>query len=133
MPGPDPRGPVVASASSTWRSGPERRWIPILLLGAGVLACVLAVADVGSGPGGDLRLAATAAFLLVGPGWAITGFLRHAPAALTWILAVATSTAFGAGIGLGMLQLGIWHPEAALFLTVALSTPPLCRHAVVAQ
>jgi len=130
----DPRGSAVAAASGTdWRAGPERRWVPLLLLGAGPLACVLAAMGVTSGPGGDLRMVATTAFLLVGPGWAVVGFLRRAPASMTWILAVATSAAFGAVIGLGMVQLRIWQPEAALLLVVALCSPVLLRHAVVAQ
>ena len=130
----DPRGSAAAAASGTdWWAGSERRWVPLLLLGAGPLACVLAAMGVTSGPGGDLRMVATVAFLLVGPGWAVVGFLRRAPASMTWILAVATSAAFGAVIGLGMVQLRIWQPEAALLLVVALCSPVLLRHAVVAQ
>jgi hypothetical protein len=78
-------------------------------------------------------MVATVAFLLVGPGWAVAGFLRRAPASMIWILAVATSAAFGAVIGLGMVQLRIWQPEAALLLVVTLCSPVLLRHAVVAQ
>lgn len=130
----DPQGSVVAATSGTdWRARPERRWVPLLLLGAGQLAFVLAAMGVTSGPVGNLRMVATAAFLLVGPGWAVVGFLHRAPASITWILAVAASAAFGAVIGLGMALLRIWQPELALFLMVALCSPVLIRHAVVAQ
>ena len=119
--------------AETWTSGGRvrtgRREVPIGLLILGALACLFALIN----DGGAVRVAITIAFLLVGPGWAIVGFMRRASDALTWLLAIALSTAIGILVGQAMLETSFWHPAVALVVVYLLSAPALVRHAVVAQ
>lgn len=110
-----------------------RRVVAVVLIAAAVLACVLAAVGVTGGVAHSVRLVVTPVFLLLGPGWAAAGFLRRAPAAHVWLLAVGTGTAVTLLIGQVMVMTGWWAPVGALYLTAAVSVPFLLRHAVVAQ
>lgn len=100
---------------------------------AGVSACALSLLQVTAGPLAGVRLPLTLAFLLLGPGWAAAGFLRRAPAAHVWLLAVGVGVGTTLLIGHIMVVTGVWAPAGALYLTAAASMPFLLRHAVVAQ
>jgi hypothetical protein len=128
------------TAPSSGPSSPEltrarlaRRAIAVLLVVAGLSACMLSLLQVTAGPLAQVRLPLTLAFLLLGPGWAAAGFLRRAPAAHVWLLAVGVGVATTLLIGQIMVMTGVWAPAGALYLTTAASVPFLLRHAVVAQ
>lgn len=123
----------VQSAAELTRARTARRYVAIVLVAAGVTACVLNVADVGGGGLGEFRLLTTIGFLLLGPGWAAAGFLRRAPAAHVWLLTLGVGTAVTLIGGQLMVSLGLWYPSVALFVVTLLSVPFLLRHAVVAQ
>ena len=125
--------PPAASSAELTRARVARRVVAILLVVAGVAACALSVTNVTGGSLGELRLVVTFAFLLLGPGWAAAGFLRRAPAAHVWLLAIGVGVATTLLIGQLMVMTGVWQPVGALYLTVVLSVPFLLRHAVVAQ
>jgi hypothetical protein len=110
-----------------------RRAVAVVLVVAGVSACTLSLLQVTTGPLAQVRLPLTLAFLLLGPGWAAAGFLRRAPAAHVWLLAVGVGVATTLLIGQVMVMTGVWAPAGALYLTTAASVPFLLRHAVVAQ
>ena len=131
-PGDRAPGPAGTTGELT-RARLARRVVAIVLIAAAVAACALAAADARGGFAGSLRLVVTPAFLLLGPGWAAAGFLRRAPAAHVWLLAVGTGTAVTLLIGQLMVMTGTWAPVGALYLTAAVSLPFLLRHAVVAQ
>jgi GT2 family glycosyltransferase len=101
------------------------RGVAAALTAVGVLACCLAAADVGGG----VRLAATMVFLLLGPGWAVAGFLRRASPPLRWLLSIATGISLSILVGQAMVLLGIWYPVGALYLVTAVFAPLLVRHA----
>jgi len=115
------------------RARVARRAVALLLVVAGVLACVMSVLNVTGGVLGDLRFAATLAFLVLGPGWAAAGFLRRAPAAHVWLLTIGTGVAATLLAGQIMVSSGYWQPATALYVLTAVSIPFLLRHAVVAQ
>ena len=128
------------TAPSSGPSSPEltrarlaRRAIAVLLVVAGLSACMLSLLQVTAGPLAQVRLPLTLTFLLLGPGWAAAGFLRRAPAAHVWLLAVGVGVATTLLIGQIMVMTGVWAPAGALYLTTAASVPFLLRHAVVAQ
>jgi GT2 family glycosyltransferase len=104
-----------------------QRAVAWLLAVIGLLACVLALA----GTGGGARLAATLVFLLLGPGWAIVGFLRQVSLALRWLLSIATGISVGIVVGQAMAMLEFWHPVGALYLAAVVFVPLLVRHATV--
>jgi hypothetical protein len=122
----------MPSSAELTRARVARRAVAILLVVAGVVACVMAALDVAGGPLGQVRLVVTLGFLLLGPGWAAAGFLRRAPAAHVWLLTVGVGVATTLLIGQIMVMTGVWAPAGALYLTAALSVPFLLRHAVVA-
>ena len=121
------------SSAEVTRARLARRAVAVLLVVAGLTACVLSVLQVTAGPLAQVRLPLTLAFLLLGPGWAAAGFLRRAPAAHVWLLAVGVGVATTLLIGEIMVITGVWAPAGALYLTTAASVPFLLRHAVVAQ
>ncbi|BBG02095.1 MULTISPECIES: hypothetical protein [Pseudonocardia] len=123
----------VPSAAELTRARTARRYVAILLVLAGVIACVLNLLDVSGGALGEFRLLITMGFLLLGPGWAAAGFLRRAPAAHVWLLTLGVGTAVTLIGGQLMVSLGLWYPSVALFLVTLISVPFLLRHAVVAQ
>ncbi len=111
----------------------HRRAATATLAVLGLTAALLAVVDARAGVGGGLRAVSTAAFLLLGPGWAVAGFLRRVPAALLWIAAAGLGAALGALAATVMLGPVGWHPVGALWVAVVLAVPVLVRHAVVAR
>ena len=125
--------PSAPPSAELTRARAARRVVAIVLVAVGMTACTLSVLQVSGGPLGELRLVVTLAFLLLGPGWAAAGFLRRAPAAHVWLLAIGVGVATTLLIGQLMVMTGIWQPVGALYLVVVLSVPFLLRHAVVAQ
>ena len=123
----------VPSNAVLTRARVARRAVALLLVVAGVLACVMSVLSVTGGVLGDLRFAATLGFLILGPGWAAAGFLRRAPAAHVWLLTIGTGVAATLLAGQIMVSSGYWQPATALYVLTAVSIPFLLRHAVVAQ
>lgn len=123
----------MPSAAEVTRARTARRGVAIALVIAGVLACVLNLANVTGGVVGDLRLLLTIGFLLLGPGWSAAGFLRRAPAAHVWLLTVGVGVAATLLVGQIMVSFGAWYPSTALVLVTLVSIPFLLRHAVVAQ
>ena len=124
---------TMRDSAELTRARAARRVVAILLVLAGVAACVMAALQVSGGPLGSVRQVLTLTFLLLGPGWAAAGFLRRAPAAHVWLLAVGVGVAITLLIGQLMVMTGWWAPVGALYLTAAASVPFLLRHAVVAQ
>ena len=123
---------TLPSSAELTRARLARRAVAILLVVAGLVACVLSLLQVTGGAAGQTRLVVTLAFLLLGPGWAAAGFLRRAPAAHVWLLTVGVGVATTLLIGQAMVMTGVWAPAGALYLTTVLSVPFLLRHAVVA-
>ena len=123
----------MPSSAEVTRARTARRWVAIVLVVAGVLACVLNVAGATGGVLGDLRLLLTIGSLLLAPGWAAAGFLRRAPAAHVWLLTVGVGVAMTLLVGQLMVSFGAWYPSVAMFLIIFASIPFLLRHAVVAQ
>jgi hypothetical protein len=120
---------VISTAVDT-RARLARRWVAILLIAAGVLACVLSLMRVGAG---DFRLVLTMAFLLLGPGWSAAGFLRRAPAAHVWLLAAGVGISVTLILAHFMVAFTFWRPAVMLYAVTAVSIPFLLRHAIVAQ
>jgi hypothetical protein len=120
---------VISTAVDT-RARLARRWVAILLIVAGLLACALTLMRVGAG---DFRLVLTMAFLLLGPGWAAAGFLRRAPAAHVWLLAAGVGISVTLLCAHFMVALSFWRPAVMLCAVTAVSIPFLLRHAIVAQ
>jgi hypothetical protein len=123
----------ASSAAQLTRARVARRVVAILLVLAGVAAVALSVLGSTGGVLGQVRLVVTLTFLLLGPGWAAAGFLRRAPAAHVWLLAVGVGVATTLLVGQIMVMTGVWAPVKALYLTAVLTVPFLLRHAVVAQ
>lgn len=123
----------VPSAAELTRARVARRVVALLLVLAGLSACVLSVLDVTGGVLGDVRFLVTLAFLVLGPGWAAAGFLRRAPAAHVWLLTIGVGVAGTLLVGQIMVSTGLWRPAVALYLMTTVSVPFLLRHAVVAQ
>jgi hypothetical protein len=110
-----------------------RRYVALVLVLAGVAACVMNVLEVTGGFLGGLRFVVTVAFLILGPGWSAAGFLRRAPAAHVWMLTIGVGVAATLIVGQIMVSTGYWQPDYALYAIAAASVPFLLRHAVVAQ
>lgn len=123
----------VLTTAELGRARTARRLVALLLIVAGVAASVMSVLEVTGGSLGELRFFVTVGFLVLGPGWAAAGFLRRAPAAHVWLLAVGVGVAVTLLIGQVMVSAGTWEPAAALYLVTGVVTPFLLRHAVVAQ
>jgi hypothetical protein len=130
----------VPSTAELTRARWARRVVALLLVVAGLGACVFSIMGITGGTLGDVRFVITTVFLILGPGWAAAGFLRRAPAAHVWLLAVGVGVAVTLLIGQIMVSAGqimvgadAWRPAGALYLVTALSVPFLLRHAVVAQ
>jgi hypothetical protein len=121
---------TVNSTAVDTRARLARRWVAILLIAAGVLACVLSLMRIGAG---DFRLVLTMAFLLLGPGWAAAGFLRRAPAAHVWLLAAGVGISVTLILAHFMVAFTFWRPAVILYAVTAVSIPFLLRHAIVAQ
>jgi hypothetical protein len=124
---------TMPSSAELTRARLARRAVAIVLVVAGAAACAMSLLDIGGGALGQVRLVLTIGFLLLGPGWAAAGFLRRAPAAHVWLLAVGVGVATTLLVGQVMVMTGTWRPAAALYLVALLSVPFLLRHAVVAQ
>lgn len=123
----------VPTTAELTRARLARRVVALLLVVAGLVACVLSVLGITGGVVGDARFVITLVFLVLGPGWAAAGFLRRAPAAHVWMLTIGVGVATTLLVGQVMVSTGLWHPAAALYLVTLLSVPFLLRHAVVAQ
>ena len=121
----DPATPTVATETDV-----ARRVVAVVLVAAGVAACGLSLLHVAGGPLGQVRLVVTVGFLLLSPGWAVAGFLRRAPAAHVWLLALGVGVATSLLVGQVMVMTGFWVPAGALFAATVLSVPFLVRHAV---
>jgi len=121
---------TVTSTAVDTRARLARRWVAILLIAAGVLACALSLLRVGAG---DFRLVLTMGFLLLGPGWAAAGFLRRAPAAHVWLLAAGVGISVTLIVAHFMVAFTFWRPAVMLYVVTAVSIPFLLRHAIVAQ
>ena len=78
------------SAGELSRARTARRLIALLLIVAGIVACLMNIFKIG-GALADVRLVLTTLFLILGPGWCAAGFLRRAPAAHVWLLCVGAS------------------------------------------
>ncbi len=124
---------TVPSTAVLTRARVARRVVALLLVVAGVAACVLSVLGVTGGLAGDTRFYVTLAFLVLGPGWAAAGFLRRAPAAHVWLLTIGVGVAATLLVAQVMVSAHAWHPTTALYLMTLVSVPFLLRHAVVAQ
>lgn len=123
----------VPTTAELTRARLARRVVALLLVVAGLLACVLSLLGTTGGVPGDIRFVVTTVFLVLGPGWAAAGFLRRAPAAHVWLLTVGVGVAATLLVGQIMVSTGAWHPAVALYVMTVLSVPFLLRHAVVAQ
>lgn len=123
----------VPSNAVLTRARVARRMVALLLVVAGIVACVMSGLNITGGILGDVRFAATLGFLILGPGWAAAGFLRRAPAAHVWLLTIGTGVAATLLAGQIMVSSGYWQPSTALYAFTAVSIPFLLRHAVVAQ
>ncbi|WP_018331085.1 glycosyltransferase family 2 protein [Actinomycetospora chiangmaiensis] len=119
---------TLAAASWTADVGVRRATALVLLL-AGVAACLAAL--VGAQGGG--RLAVTALFLVLGPGWAVAGFLRRPSVSLAWTVALGVGMAVGVLGGESMLLFGDVHPVGALYLVALVCAPLLLRHTIAVR
>lgn len=115
------------------RARVARRYVALVLVVAGVGACVFSVLGTTGGVLGDLRFMLTVGFLVLGPGWAAAGFLRRAPAAHVWLLTIGVGVAVTLLVAQIMVNAAFWRPDLALYALTILSVPFLLRHAVVAQ
>ncbi|OLT20681.1 hypothetical protein BJF78_35220 [Pseudonocardia sp. CNS-139] len=115
------------------RARVARRAVALLLVVAGVVACVMSVMNVQGEVMGEVRFLVTTAFFIMGPGWSAAGFLRRAPAAHVWLLTLGVGVSTTLLIAQVMVSTGFWRPDYALYGVTALSIPFLLRHAVVAQ
>jgi hypothetical protein len=115
------------------RARVARRYVALVLVVAGVAACVFSALGTTGGVLGDLRFIVTIAFLVLGPGWAAAGFLRRAPAAHVWLLTVGVGVAVTLLVAQIMVSAAFWRPDLALYAITVVSVPFLLRHAVVAQ
>lgn len=115
------------------RARVARRYVALVLVVAGIAACVFNVLGTTGGFLGDLRFVLTVGFLVLGPGWAAAGFLRRAPAAHVWLLTVGVGVAVTLLVAQIMVSAAFWRPDLALYVITVVSIPFLLRHAVVAQ
>jgi len=106
------------------------RVIPAALAALGLVAVVAALADVEASGLHDARVVVTTTFVLLGPGWALAGYLRTPSLAERFVVAAGTGVALGILAGQVMAVGAIWHPVGLLYVVAALSVPALVRHAV---
>ncbi|WP_018334299.1 hypothetical protein [Actinomycetospora chiangmaiensis] len=108
------------------------RLIPAGLAVLGALAAATALADttIPTGLVHPVRLVATIAFGLVGPGWALTALLRPRDLAERTVVAVGAGVALALVVGQAMVVTTAWHPVAALLALVVVSVPVLVVQAV---
>jgi hypothetical protein len=123
---------MTFATSELTRARVARRLIALLLIVFGAIACAMSVFGIG-GALSDARLVITVLFLILGPGWSAAGFLRRAPAAHVWLLAVGVGVSVTLLVGQIMVSLHAWRPAIALYVVAGLCVPFLLRHAVVAQ
>lgn len=102
-----------------WRY--RRRPLVVAVLVDAVLAGVLVAAGSGSG----LRAFAVFLFLVVGPGIAITGFLRLHEPSIELALAIPLSLALDVAVAAGMSLATAWHPDVALLGSVLVTSAAL--------
>jgi uncharacterized membrane protein len=96
---------------------------------AGLLALTLAMLLVMlTGATGNWRLVLTTAFVVLAPGWAITAYLRAAPASFRWSVGIALGIAIGMLLGQIMVLLNAWHPLGAVAVLGVLTLVPLAHH-----
>ncbi|GAA0927164.1 hypothetical protein GCM10009559_12800 [Pseudonocardia zijingensis] len=124
---------MPASNAVLTRARVARRYVALVLVLAGIGACVLNVLGTTGGLLGELRFVLTTGFLVLGPGWSAAGFLRRAPAAHVWLLTVGVGVAVTLLVGQIMVSAAFWRPDLALYALTVVSVPFLLRHAVVAQ
>jgi hypothetical protein len=106
------------------------RLIPAALAVLGLIAVGCALAGVQSGGLHAVRVVATTAFVLLGPGWALAGHLRTPSLAERFAVAAGTGVAFGVLIGQVMVVGSTWHPVGGLYVVAVVSVPALMWHAV---
>lgn len=123
----------IPSTAVLTRARMARRWVALLLVAAGIAACVFSVMGVTGGVLGDIRFVVTTGFLILGPGWAAAGFLRRAPAAHVWMLTAGVGVSTTLLVAQIMVSSRWWQPSIALYVMTGLAVPFLLRHAVVAQ
>jgi hypothetical protein len=80
------------------------------------------------GATGNWRLILTTAFVVLAPGWAITAYLRSAPASFRWSVGIGIGIAIGMLLGQTMVLLGAWHPLGAVAVLGLLTLVPLVHH-----
>jgi hypothetical protein len=115
------------------RARVARRYVALVLVAAGIAACIFSMLGTTGGLLGDIRFVVTIGFLVLGPGWAAAGFLRRAPAAHVWLLTVGVGVAVTLLVAQIMVSAVFWRPDLALYVITIVSVPFLLRHAVVAQ
>jgi hypothetical protein len=94
----------------------DRRFVVGAALLAGALADILAAA----GAGGPARPVAVLVFLVLGPGLAVTGFVRFDDVRSELVVAVPLSLAIGVLAGTAMSFARAWDTDVALLgLTLA--------------
>ena len=101
-----------------WHRQRDGLVVGVLAVSVVALGTVAADADVA------LRPLAVFLFLLLGPGLAVTGFLRLADPATEIAVAVPLSLALDALVA-GVLNLGSWRPGAAVVVTAAAASVAL--------
>ena len=95
-----------------WRS--RRRPLVAVVLAAAILAAVLVASDSGFA----LRPFVVFLFLVLGPGLAVTGFLRLNEPATELAVAIPLSLALDVAVAAGMSLATAWHPDLALIGSV---------------
>lgn len=104
----------------------DRRFVVAAALVAGALADVLAAA----GAGGPARPVAVLVFLVLGPGLAVTGFVRFDDVLSELVVAVPLSLAIGVMVSTAMSFARAWDTDVAL---LALTLAALAATAVQAR
>jgi len=98
--------------ASSWPA--QRNLLVVAVLVDALLAGVL----VASGTGQHLRPIAVFVFFMLGPGLAITGFLRLPDARTELTLAIPLSLALGVAVAGGMSVAATWRPYEGLLVSV---------------
>ena len=104
----------------------DRRFVVAAALVAGVLADIMAAA----GAGGAARTVAVLVFLVLGPGLAVTGFVRFDDVLAELAVAVPLSLAIGVLVSTAMSFARAWDTDSAL---LALTLAALAATAVQAR
>jgi hypothetical protein len=99
----------------SWRW--RRRYVVLAVLADAAVAGVL----VATGTGTVLRAFAVFLFLVLGPGLAVTGFLRLHDPATELALAIPLSLALDVGVAAGMSLATAWRPNVALVGSVLIT------------